>query len=152
MGQDAAIDARRLQVSLRLKAARYLAGGLSKDGNRAVAITVDQLAEHPLLQANDIRKNRLEEFEQMDTDARPMELEKIAEALGVPRPFLLAPLQEANDRDDAQLSAEEALEQLQHATDVMEQLLGRLGRDVGRRDLRFRAAKDPSRRVPEAAV
>jgi hypothetical protein len=69
-------------VSLRLKAGRYLAGRIDEKG-RAIPLPVSELAEHPLLQENAISRNRLEEFEQMRTDARPMELEKVALALGL---------------------------------------------------------------------
>lgn len=83
---------KRLRTSLRLKAARYLAGGLSEDGKdgkrRAVPMPVDVLAQHETLVVNGITRNRLLEIEQLVTDARPMELERIAEALGVPAAFL----------------------------------------------------------------
>lgn len=74
----------RLQTSLRLKAARHLAGRLGekgKRGQRAIPLPVGELADHELLRQNGVTANRLEEIEQMKTDARPMELEKIALAL-----------------------------------------------------------------------
>lgn len=82
-------DERQLQVSLRLKAARYLAGDYSKDEKYASPISVEKLAKVPLLVANQIGANRLMEIEQMKTRARPMELQVIADALGVPRWFLV---------------------------------------------------------------
>ena len=76
---------KRLRDSLRLKAARYLAGSVATDGRlRAVPLTVENLAKRPELQANGISANRIEEIEQMRTDARPMELQLIAKVLGLP--------------------------------------------------------------------
>lgn len=79
----------RVQVSLRLKAGRWLAGGLERRDRpnakpKAAALGVSALAEHPVLMENSITRNRLEEIEQLKTRARPMELEKIAGALGQP--------------------------------------------------------------------
>lgn len=70
-------------VSRRLKAGRWLAGGLDAKG-KAAALPVSELAKHPLLQDNGISANRLEEIEQMTPTPRPMELEKVATALGLP--------------------------------------------------------------------
>jgi 3-hydroxyacyl-CoA dehydrogenase len=78
----------RLEISLRLKAGRWLAGTKATTGRQqgsAVPLTTDALANHPVLLANRITKNRLEDIEQMrNGEARSMELEKIAEALGLP--------------------------------------------------------------------
>ncbi len=79
-----------LEVSLRLKAARFMAGALADDGKRVVPLTVEKLAAHPILVENGITVNRIQEIEQMKTKApaRAMELEKIAEALRVPDDWL----------------------------------------------------------------
>ena len=74
----------RLTVSLRLKAARHLAGRMSDKRKEAIPLPVADLAAHPLLVENGISRNRLEEIEQMRVDARPMELDQIALALNVP--------------------------------------------------------------------
>lgn len=84
-------DDARLAVALRLKAARWLAGGRAADGRhsgKAIALSTRQLADLPLLRENGITRNRLEDFEQMTTDAKPMELEKIEQALGLPAGWL----------------------------------------------------------------
>jgi transcriptional regulator with XRE-family HTH domain len=110
-----------LAISLRLKAARFLAGR-EVDG-RAVAMTVPALAEHELLQRNGITKNRLEDYEQMKvTDPRPMELEKIAEALDVPAAFIL---------DGAQVDvADRPSEQIERLEDQQRQLNSQLAEIV----------------------
>lgn len=73
---------RKLQVSLRLKAARWLAGARNSKG-AAAPMSIEKLAATPDLHENGITKNRLEDIEQMKVDARPMELERIGQALGV---------------------------------------------------------------------
>lgn len=129
----------RLQVSLRLKAARYLAGGLrkTKAGMEASALTVEELAAHPVIRANGIKKNRLDAYEQMRTDPRPMELRVIAEALKVAPSFLLEPLSAPSPRP----AIEETLKTLEDTLTVLRDELPRLGRDIGKRDLELRAAK-----------
>jgi hypothetical protein len=72
-------DRRRIQVSLRLKAARYLAGRAGSQG--VMPIPVPELAEHPLLRDNRITRNRIEEIEQMKVTARQLELDALARAL-----------------------------------------------------------------------
>lgn len=72
-----------LAISLRLKAARYL-NGKRDDKGHAVAMTTAELAAKPSLAENGITKNRIEDIEQMRAPARPMELEKIADALRLP--------------------------------------------------------------------
>ena len=129
-----------LALSLRLKAARYLAGHKAKDG-RAVALTVADLATREILERNGITKNRIEDYEQMKVvDPRPMELEKIAEGLGVPPSFILEPL-------DVEAPIENAVARLTEATAAMRVVARRLGADIGKRDLQLSAAKD----LPQAA-
>jgi hypothetical protein len=85
-------DRHRIQVSLRLKAARYLAGRAGSQG--VVPLPVSELAEHPLLRDNRITRNRIEEIEQMKVTARPLELDALARALELPRDWF----SEAQDR------------------------------------------------------
>lgn len=81
----------RLRVSLRLKAARHLAGGLNENGSPS-ALPTRVLAACPILVANNITNNRLQEIEQMKTEAREMELERIARALSLGPDWFSAPL------------------------------------------------------------
>lgn len=74
------------ETARRLKAARWLAGGVKENGRPKELSTAD-LARHPLLAANGITDNRLQEAEQTTTTLRPMELEKIAQALDLPPAF-----------------------------------------------------------------
>ena len=76
-------DPYRIQVSLRLKAARYLAGRAGSQG--VMPLPVPELAEHPLLRDNRITRNRIEEIEQMKVTARPLELDALARALDLPQ-------------------------------------------------------------------
>ena len=124
----------RLQVSLRLKAARHLAGGLrkgKKGGFEAGPYTVEELAQHELIVTNGIRRNRLDAYEQMKTDPRPMELQVIADALGVPREFLLAPLTNAGQAAVG-IDLPPAPAALQRPSDDPElaQRLGRIEKDL----------------------
>lgn len=64
-----------------MKAARYLHG---REGDRGAApLPVAELAQREPLRSNGISANRLEEIEQMKAHGRPMELEKVAQALGL---------------------------------------------------------------------
>lgn len=126
----------RLEVSLRLKAARYLAGGLrpTKKGELiASPVTVDELAADPVIVKNGISKNRLDAYEQMKTEPRPMELRVIAEALGVDPEFLLEPLAEKPEPQ----AVEDTLAVLQDTLKTLQDQLPRLGRDIGKRDLEW---------------
>lgn len=80
----------RPEVSRRLKAARWLAGGVNDKG-QVFALETRDLAQCPQLVENKISVNRLEEIEQLKVDARPMELDKIAEAMGLPASWFRAP-------------------------------------------------------------
>jgi len=82
--RDRAADSRRL------KAARWLAGKDRRNKRgQLIALPVTELAEMEPLKRNRISASRLEEIEQERTEARDMELEKVAEALGLPTSFLL---------------------------------------------------------------
>jgi transcriptional regulator with XRE-family HTH domain len=141
-----------LQVSLRLKAARHLAGGRSADGKRAVPLAVSSLAEHEVLRRNQITKNRLEDYEQM-TIAKPvpMELEKIAEALRIPRAFLLEPIEAAEAAEPA-FGVEDAVAELQRVGEVLRIIARQQGRDVGLRDRLLPGATDRPPESPPAAA
>jgi len=75
------------EISARLKAARWLIGATS---DKPAPLSVESLAKHPLLVKNRITKNRIEEIEQAKAKARSMELEKIADALGLPHAWFTA--------------------------------------------------------------
>lgn len=151
MTDPASRDEVRLQVSLRIKAARYLAGSRATSGKQegsAVPLGIAELAQHPLLVDNKISKSRIAEIEQMKVDARPMELEKLAEALGVSHDFLLSPVRPRSDQeqDEALIDAMRGLARR------AEQLLNQKGRDVGRRDLESRGEADRKRARPAASA
>jgi transcriptional regulator with XRE-family HTH domain len=136
-------DPHRIQVSLRLKAARYLAGRAGSQG--VVPLPVSELAEHSLLRDNRITRNRIEEIEQMKVTARPLELDALARALELPPDWfseaqdrlpipdegghgLRARPAEVNDRDRAEL--EDTIGRLQ--AEIIE-LRERVGLDDERR-------------------
>lgn len=73
----------RIEISTRLKAARWLHGAPGERG-RPTPLSVAGLVQLEPLRTNRITKNRIEEIEQMKAEARSMELEKIAEALELP--------------------------------------------------------------------
>lgn len=106
-GRYVALAMHRADVSRRLKAARWLAGGIDEKG-RVTSLTVEALAQLAPLPENGISQNRLEEIEQQKVDARPMELEKIARALGVPDAWFSAPtpIQPALSEDVVRRAAE----------------------------------------------
>lgn len=77
----------RAMISRRLKAARWLAGE-ARDARGALApLSAKELATRPQLVANRITTSRIEEIEQERVEARDMELEQIALALGQPRDY-----------------------------------------------------------------
>jgi len=98
---------RRLEISLRLKAARWIRGYRDSRGKPS-AVTTGALAEIEPLKSNGITKNRLEEIEQGKVLARPMELEAIARALKLPRDWFEQGA-EASTRLDALALLEEAV-------------------------------------------
>lgn len=73
---------RRLQVSLRMKAARHLAGYHGSQGATPMPIT-DVVTLGPLLDEQ-VSSNRLTEIEQMKVSARRSELDAFVAALGLP--------------------------------------------------------------------
>lgn len=74
---------RSTEISRRLKAARWLAGGEHTDG-KPKALAVEELAARQPLPTQGITANRLEEIEQLKITPPPMELEQIALALRMP--------------------------------------------------------------------
>lgn len=119
-----------VQVALRLKAARWLAGALDQSGKPA-ALPVSDLAQRPPLPENRITRNRIEEIEQLKAAPRPMEVEKLAEALG---PTAGALLVEGGDVRDEQLV--ERLPALLAAAQALRRERERTPQDVGVRDRR----------------
>lgn len=91
------------EISRRLKAARWLAGGLDEKG-RPAPLSPEALAQREPLRRNRITANRISEFERLVSEAREMELAVIAEALGIPVSFFTV----ADDRVAAQLRRVEA--------------------------------------------
>lgn len=79
-----------VEISRRLKAARFLHGRKNEKG-QVVGLPVAEVAARGDLQQNKIGVNRLQEIEQLKTKPPPMELERIAEALGLPRKWLIEP-------------------------------------------------------------
>lgn len=86
----AELEARGL-IALRLKAARWLAGTISDgDKPRVQALSPAQLAERSPLPENGISAYLIGETERMERRARPMELQMIAKAIGVPYEFFVS--------------------------------------------------------------
>lgn len=73
----------RAEISRRLKAARWLAGGVD-DRGRPTPVSPEDLALREPLQRNGITANAISEIERLIKDARPMELREIAAALDLP--------------------------------------------------------------------
>lgn len=111
---DEAERTERVRVSLRLKAGRHLAGGVGEDGKPA-ALTVAELAEQPDLVANGITRNRLEEIEQIKTSARPMELERIAVALGLAPDWFAPPATQLDGAERVLREAAQVARELRRA-------------------------------------
>ena len=79
---------RQLEISLRLKAARWLAGSQrvsakSTTGKeQAVALSPEELASRSPLPENRITANKIREIEEMKTFVPPSQITLISEALG----------------------------------------------------------------------
>lgn len=97
----------RATVSRRLKAARWLAGTGRNDRGQVVPVMAAELAELEPLVQNRLSKSRIEEIEQERTDARPMELRVIEDALGLPTGWFDDPL--GGDRENRLLDRLEAI-------------------------------------------
>lgn len=83
---DEADLAWRSHIALRLKAARWLAGGVVyRDGAPKVeALSADDLAKDPHLRANKMTAHKIGSIERMDRHTTPMELGQLAQAFGLP--------------------------------------------------------------------
>lgn len=125
----------REQVSRRLKAARWLAGAGRNDRGQLVPLDVRELEEREPLQRNRITANRIRDMEQERVDARELELEAIAEALGVPADWF--------ERAEPLPADEDVrLDRLERRVVETERLLGELAAE--------RAPRGPTERtVPE---
>lgn len=118
----------RAELARRLKAARAL-GGFTKPVG---------LARHPLLVENGIKDWKIRDFESLNgrTEPRPMELEVIAQACGLPAEWFSAPFERLAERT----AASERLEELAQA---VEALAGRVPEpEQLRRELARQAAED----------
>jgi transcriptional regulator with XRE-family HTH domain len=87
---DAQALNRRAEIARRLKAARWLAGSIrgndrGKTGYEVFPLSTDDLAAREQLARNGITATRLGAIERMERHTPPMELQAIADALGVPR-------------------------------------------------------------------
>lgn len=114
---------RRAEIARRLKAARWLAGGVdpSKTGKTGYAVTEltqVRLAEDPNLKANEITASLIGAIERMERPPRPMELEQIALALGQPADYF---------RDVVALSPTDAAEALARHVLAGARALGQAG-------------------------
>lgn len=80
----------RAEISRRLKAARWLRGGVDEKG-RTTPLSPEALAQLEPLRRNGISANAVAEIERMVKDARPMELREIREALDLPEDWFDEP-------------------------------------------------------------
>lgn len=76
-------DERRLQISLRMKAARYLAGSRGEKGG-ATALPNKEVAQRGPLLNEKVSANKLEEVEQMRATLRGSEMDAYIAALRLP--------------------------------------------------------------------
>lgn len=129
-----------VEVARRLKAARWLAGGVDTKG-KPVQLKVSELAQRESLVQNRITSNRIEEFEQLVAVARPMELEKIAQALGLRQDYFTV---------ERGAASEGLLEALYLGVSEEAALAETLARDLTDDDIN-RASALVGRRVLEAA-
>lgn len=83
------------------------------------------LAKHPLCQANAITESLIVDTETKRREARPMELETIARACGLPPEFFTAPFSRL-----AEPGAREDLETLKRHLDAITEQLGQVADDV----------------------
>jgi transcriptional regulator with XRE-family HTH domain len=102
---------RRAEIARRLKAARWLAGSVASNergetGYRVTQLSPEDLARRGRLSENGITATLIGAIERMERHTPPMELEAIADALGVPRSWfeLEAPTGENGELSDSALS------------------------------------------------
>jgi hypothetical protein len=100
----------RAETAARIKAARWLASEETDSEGKPKPLPVKQLVEREPAKGN-LTVNRVEAIERAAVKAKPMELEKIAEALRLPHAWFTAPLDQlarpdiALERADRLLSA-----------------------------------------------
>lgn len=124
---DDATLARRAELARRLKAARWLAGGVreaekGRAGYEVYAITADELASRPGMAENQMTASKIGSIERMERHTPPMEVTVLARVLGMPETWFSG--------DDTSSSP---------AFDQLRQLLDDLG-----------LAPDPSQEEPRA--
>lgn len=100
---------RRAEIARRLKAARWLAGGIrptdtGKVGQEVVALSPEALARRAPLAENGISASLIGSIERMERHTQPMELRTIASALDLPGAWFSAA---AAHNGDGDLSEEE---------------------------------------------
>lgn len=134
--------AHRAEIARRLKAARWLAGTIGpstkgRTGYEVKAITPAELAARDPLPANDLTATKLGAIERMERKATPMELEKIAEALGVARDYFTM----ADGLRPAEAHVAQILNSPELMTAVLEQLVELAGRVPARNGEEHRTAQ-----------
>lgn len=104
---------RRAEIARRLKAARWLAGGVrrsdderGKTGWEVYALSTRDLAARPGMAENQLTASKIGTIERMERHTPPMELVVLARALGVPSGWFTidqSPLTDEQIRDAAEL-------------------------------------------------
>jgi hypothetical protein len=79
----------RAEISARVKAGRWLASRRKDAKGKPIVLSVQEMVRRKPLAGN-MTVNRIHEIEQAKVDARPMELEKIADALKLPHEWFTA--------------------------------------------------------------
>lgn len=137
---DSTLD-RRAELARRLKAARWLQGGVRKAetgraGYEVYAVTAEELATRPGMAENQITASKIGSIERMERHTPPMEIAVIARALGMAEAWFTAPA--------ADVASSPAFGQLQ-------QLLVDLGLVPGTLPEEPRAASDDQGRQDRSA-
>lgn len=150
---------RRAEIARRLKAARWLFGEhrekRSGKGFEAVSLSAEKLAELEPLPSNEITAYRIGTIERMEHHTPPMELNAIADALGIAHAYfrpedgpVLQRTGEASSTEVADLLHRQSLilERIEDATagadGVMKTISGLIGQ--ARLDLPRVAPRDPT--------
>lgn len=118
---------RRAEIARRLKAGRWLAGGLrggamrGKTGYEVTALSPKELADRPPLAENEITATKLGAIERMERHATPMELERIALGLGMPADYFRQDRDENHARSITQMLQEqtELLREIRRLADAL---------------------------------
>jgi transcriptional regulator with XRE-family HTH domain len=109
MALDETALRRRAEIARRLKAARWLAGSVAANergetGYKVTQLSPEDLARRGRLAENAITATLIGAIERMERHTPPMELEAIADALGVPRSWFeleVAPVENGELSDTA---------------------------------------------------